>query len=313
MPSAVENLAIRQMNSRTVAAMPDVDLKEAWQQLDAWYREAPTDDMVNAAVFVMRECERRGLEKPESPLAQAAMAIAKSRPFELDFGALPQEQVLVPDFVSIVGSYPQGKDMPNDLDVLVRSGEDRDGYRIAVENVRLPIRKILDPDKQGLLHFYGEAQGPHGDHIPLYDLVLRRKESNQVKIIKGEGDGNGKAESVAILKADEEKRLVYSVVLRPNMIDTQDQTIDPEEVEKAAHYYLEHGRAIGYRHRKGVQGAVVESYIAPTDFMLGRGMVRKGDWVMVMRVDDPAAWNDIKSGFLVGYSVGGRGSLEPLT
>nr|MBC8445887.1 methyltransferase domain-containing protein [Chloroflexota bacterium] len=43
------------------------------------------------------------------------------------------------------------------------------------DNIHLPLRKILDPDKAGFLHFIANPQGPHAENIPLYDLVLLRK------------------------------------------------------------------------------------------------------------------------------------------
>lgn len=119
---------------------------------------------------------------------------------------------------------------------------------------------------------------------------------------------------LGIYKSDAAERLVYGVVLRPNYIDAQDDVMTPEEVRKAAHYYMEHAQVILLRHGKDpVQGdkpikaVPLECYIAPVDFKLGTGQVLKGDWVMCVRVDDLDMWEQVESGEYRGFSVGGVG------
>lgn len=112
-----------------------------------------------------------------------------------------------------------------------------------------------------------------------------------------------------IIKAAD-RRIVYGVVLRPNFQDSQADSMTPEEVEKAAHFYLEHARVLGFRHKGRLAGAVLESYIAPCDFSLGSGSVKKGDWVLVVRIDDQKVWTAIKEGELTGFSVGGFGTRQ---
>ena len=114
---------------------------------------------------------------------------------------------------------------------------------------------------------------------------------------------------VKILKAveDEEKRLVYGIVLRPNDIDSQIDIMTPREVEKTCHFYMAVHGIIGYRHRKEIQAIPVESYIAPVNFMLDLKEVKKGDWVLVTFIADDEIWADIQSGKINGYSVGGNG------
>ena len=90
---------------------------------------------------------------------------------------VPEEILVVPDFVSIVGSVAEGKnDGESDVDVLIRSEADPDGrLLIWPDSIFVPLRKALDPDKEGYLHFTLNPQGPHATYEPLYDLVLRRK------------------------------------------------------------------------------------------------------------------------------------------
>lgn len=117
---------------------------------------------------------------------------------------------------------------------------------------------------------------------------------------------------VEIKKADKAKRIVYGVVLRPNMFDSQGDIMTPEDVEKAAHLYMERARKLGQRHKKEILGVVLESYIAPVSFELGSGKVEKDDWVLVTRVDDDDVWSKVESGEYDSYSVGGLGIRQSI-
>lgn len=105
----------------------------------------------------------------------------------------------------------------------------------------------------------------------------------------------------------EEERFVLGVVLEPNTEDSQGDIYDEEEVRKAAHWYMEHGRKVGLQHRKDVSDkiTVIESYIMPTDTEVGGQMIKKGTWMMAVRVNDDDIWEAVKSGDLTGFSIGG--------
>lgn len=79
-----------------------------------------------------------------------------------------------------------------------------------------------------------------------------------------------------------------------------------KEVEKTAHRFMANKGKMGLQHEQEADAVVVESYIAPVDFPLGLGEVRKGDWVLVSLVINDQIWKDIKSGQLTAYSPGGK-------
>lgn len=117
-----------------------------------------------------------------------------------------------------------------------------------------------------------------------------------------------------IIKADDEKRLVYGVVLEPDGVDAQNDTISKDEIERAAHVYLKDSRTVGDSHKKVAKAAhVVESYIAPTDFELGGQNVKQGTWVMVVKIDDDDTWNRVKNHELTGFSIGGFSKRIPVS
>lgn len=122
---------------------------------------------------------------------------------------------------------------------------------------------------------------------------------------------------VEVVKADAARRLVYGVVLEPDVEDTQGDIVSPDDVEKAAHGYVyDHIRPdiIGDQHRQAAPPTVrpVESFVAPCDFTMGDQTIRKGSWVLVGKIDDDELWQQVLAGQKTGWSVGGVGRRVPL-
>lgn len=123
-----------------------------------------------------------------------------------------------------------------------------------------------------------------------------------------------------IVKSDATRQLAYGVVLEPRTADNPDTQGDwytAEDIEKAAHGFLERvakGEAWGDLMHDDVSqiGYPVESYIAPIDFVLGDGakveVVKAGSWVIGMHYPDPAIWDLVQKGELAAFSVAGSGT-----
>jgi len=56
---------------------------------------------------------------------------------------------------------------------------------------------------------------------------------------------------------------------------------------------------------------VLESYLAPTDFSVGELAVKKGTWLLAVRVLSDELWERVKSGDLTGFSIGGSARRVP--
>jgi len=117
-------------------------------------------------------------------------------------------------------------------------------------------------------------------------------------------------------KADE-KRIVYGVVLSPHGPDAQGDVIPPEEIEEAAHNFIAFGGAIGINHEgRPIAARPVESFIAPVDFEYVPGKpesrIRKGEWVLAVKVFDDAVWEKVKRGELTGFSIQGWARRQKL-
>ncbi len=140
------------------------------------------EDLVNAHAFVRAEMHRRDMEhNAHDRLDRESERVQQnSQPqgIEAKLAGLPEEVVVIPDFVCVVGSAAAGEEDPEDIDVLFRADRDRSGkyFLIQADNVWLPVRKVLDPEKKGILHFIDGPQGSHADYIPCYSLVLRRED-----------------------------------------------------------------------------------------------------------------------------------------
>jgi hypothetical protein len=117
-----------------------------------------------------------------------------------------------------------------------------------------------------------------------------------------------------VFKSDDDKRIVYGVVLTPDEVDAQEDWLTKEDIEQTAHDYLVNARVVGSRHSNPIDASVVESYIAPTDFyaegQYGNQLVKKGSWVMAVKISDDSEWDKVKKGEYTGFSVGGFGTRE---
>jgi putative serine protease XkdF len=118
---------------------------------------------------------------------------------------------------------------------------------------------------------------------------------------------------IPLLKAEEE-RIVYGVVLEPDEIDAQDDTVTKKEIEQACHKFMEDFGGLGRQHKELVNGKLVllENFIAPVDFEVDGQMVKAGSWLMKERVVDDELWIAVKKGEYTGYSIGGSAVRTPV-
>ncbi len=121
------------------------------------------------------------------------------------------------------------------------------------------------------------------------------------------------AEITVFWKKDEAQRLVTGIVLEPETTDSQKDIYSEDEVRKAALGFMEEFQNMGLMHKKLVNGKVklVESFIARSAFKEGGQSVKKGTWLITVRIIDDALWKSVKSGELTGFSIGGSAVRTP--
>lgn len=119
---------------------------------------------------------------------------------------------------------------------------------------------------------------------------------------------------VPIAKVDKEKHEIVGIVLEPDEVDAQGDTISADRIEKAAHLFLakfNRETELGIMHklfgRIGIE--LFESWVAPIDLELGGQPVKAGSWLMTIHVLDKSLWRKVKNGEITGLSIGGIASI----
>ena len=109
---------------------------------------------------------------------------------------------------------------------------------------------------------------------------------------------------VKFASMDEDLQIVYGIALEPDETDSHGDTITKAEIEKAAHGYALTPMVVGEAHTKKAKATPVETYIAPVDFELGGQSVKKGSWIMAIKVHSKKLWKGVKDGSFTGLSIG---------
>ena len=131
----------------------------------------------------------------------------------------------------------------------------------------------------------------------------------------------------SIIEKNEEERLVKAPALIPEQTDLQNEVVSANEIRRAAHNYMikmnfqkdpDFLKSIGLNTRadRGFMHveftrkmAIVESSIAVEDRTENGRNIRKGTWIVTMKIFDDEVWNLIKAGKITGFSIGGRANL----
>ena len=124
---------------------------------------------------------------------------------------------------------------------------------------------------------------------------------------------------IPISKASDEEQTVTGVVLQPEVTDAQGDIYDATVIKAAAYDFLANynkATKLGKQHNdfKAWQErfALVESYLAPIEFVMGTNLVKLGSWIMTVKVLDPKIWALVKAGKITGFSIGGKAKVKNL-
>lgn len=110
-----------------------------------------------------------------------------------------------------------------------------------------------------------------------------------------------------------DERYVLGIVLEPETVDSQGDIYSADEVRKAAHRFMEEFGTVGLMHALRVDGQVklLESYLAPDDMRVGDLDVKKGTWLLGVRVLADELWAAVRDGTITGFSIGGSARRMP--
>lgn len=149
------------------------------------------------------------------------------------------------------------------------------------------------------------------------DIIKFNKDTTQGLSVK-------KAESTQqfhIYKTDEDKRLIFgwgSVAIRTDgeqVVDLQNDLIDPEDLEEAVYEYVLDFRDGGEEHipKLRKKARLVESVVFTKEKMkamgIPEGTVPEG-WWLGFYIDDDEAWKKVKNGTYQMFSIEGQGIRE---
>jgi hypothetical protein len=172
--------------------------------------------------------------------------------------------------------------------------------------------------------------GPNEDAIKFYAfggsaglawsrMILKQEDilkSYKKEITKAETEatGNDSVGKIQVAKAvNDELMQATFVVMVPDEIDAHGDTTTEEEVRKACHNFNKYSLQANLFHlAKTDTFEFAESYVCPTEFVLGDKLVKKGTWLCTVQCLDDSLWELIKSGEINGVSIGALAAVETI-
>jgi len=193
---------------------------------------------------------------------------------------------------------------------------------------KLPHHKVIDGEiktvRRGVIAAMGALLGarggtkiPDADRKAVYEHLKRHYKELDLeppelhKLEKMEfGEDYDIDIEVDFIKTNKDEQIVTGVVYSPNEVDAQGDEMDSDEVRKAAYDYMLYSQNFKIMHKEKTVAKVIESFIAPVDYNVGGEKVKKGSWVMAVKILAKELWKKIKDGEINGFSIGGRAKIR---
>ncbi len=118
-------------------------------------------------------------------------------------------------------------------------------------------------------------------------------------LITKEADGKASFTTCGrIVKTDAANHFVTGIVYEPLTEDSHGNYMTEEEITKACYWYSENGDKVDLQHSfEPLDGcSVVENWVAKADFNIDGEEVKKGTWLMTVKVTDGDVWKGIENG-----------------
>ena len=173
-------------------------------------------------------------------------------------------------------------------------------------------------ERNGRYFFTGNSREHHWS--PEDFLDIQNKASDQIdesaeEQAESTDPGEGEVKKfVRLIKSEDskEQRTAFGIVLEPETVDGQGDIYSAEVIEEAAHRFMENYQKMGEMHRRLRKDVkVLESFIAPCDMEIQGHKIKKGTWLMKVRILANDLWKRVKNGQLAGFSIGGLAVSEP--
>lgn len=114
------------------------------------------------------------------------------------------------------------------------------------------------------------------------------------------------------------RRTATGIALVPHQVDAHGDIIDDEEVIlNAAEDFLAGINVytgMGLEHKDmNPPIDLVQSFVVPdSDMVINKTVVKKGSWVVTVRINDDDLWKDVLEGKYTGFSIGGKATAVVL-
>jgi hypothetical protein len=141
-----------------------------------------------------------------------------------------------------------------------------------------------------------------------YDWAKRilSKKIGQEELVKMQKRASEEKTIVAkIEKSDDKKKIIYGVVLEPDVLDTDSDFISKEDIQACCHAFMFTNQQIGLQHKFKAPAQIIESYITPVEFFMNKRYIPVGAWVVAIKILDDDLWEAVEDGSLNGFSIGG--------
>jgi hypothetical protein len=182
---------------------------------------------------------------------------------------------------------------------------------------KMPVLDIINGEAHQVWHgitaAYGAMSGARGGvDVPTSDIseIKDRLQQHYEAFDK-------KLPEEKVFIEDEEQRLVTGIVMEPEKEDFHKDSFSADVIQKAAHEFLsmrtaQKIHASGTLHQKKSDASIdiVESFIVPQNMEFNGRSVKKGAWVITVKIHDDATWAKIKNRDLTGFSIYGTGFVR---
>jgi len=144
--------------------------------------------------------------------------------------------------------------------------------------------------------------------------ILREQKILKACDIENKVDFENESSNTPITKAtNEELKQATFIVMAPDEVDLHGDITTEQEVRKACHNFNKYSMKANLFHLVETNTfEFCESYVCPSDFVLGDKFVKKGTWVATVQCLDDSLWELIKSGEINGLSIGALAAVETI-
>jgi hypothetical protein len=176
--------------------------------------------------------------------------------------------------------------------------------------------KIVDALREIGIELVVPLMGDKAFNTPYWRCYREaRKYLKEPEVVEIEKPVEKQIRKVFVSKENRDQQIVSGVIYAPDELDSQQDMSTAEEIQKASYGFMENSQIIKiYHDGKQIKAKILESFISPTDYSVedisgSRQYIKKGSWIMTVKIYGKEVWNKIKEGELLGFSMAGRATI----